>query len=130
MCPRGGKAEIDDGTDKCPVLVSTSTGLPNYVGHANWRPDLKCAAVRWAGQHIFYPRAKVVRRFVATWTDTPPLAQRHDLNSCRQREGRCADAGFLCPVEGRLVASHRAEAACSGGDGTVSRTLVVPEWRS
>jgi hypothetical protein len=33
--PRGGKAETDDGTDTCPVLLSTSTGLPSYFGHTN-----------------------------------------------------------------------------------------------
>jgi hypothetical protein len=43
MRPRGRKAETDDGTDKRPVLLSTSTGRPSYFDHTNLetRPQMR-----------------------------------------------------------------------------------------
>jgi hypothetical protein len=69
MRPRGGKAETDDGTGKCPVLLSTSTGLPSYFGHTNLetRPQMR-------------------RRPMALSALLPLAHHGHGLNRRRRRE--------------------------------------------
>jgi hypothetical protein len=72
--PRGGKAETTTEQTHAPCSYQPVPAFQVTLVTPIWRPDLKCAAVRWACQHIFYPSAKVVIRFFATWVDAPPLA--------------------------------------------------------
>ncbi len=110
MRPRGRKAETDDGTDKRPVLLSTSTGRPSYFDHTNLetRPQMRRRPMSLSALLLLTHHG-------------------HGLNN----RGRLVDEvqldASLCPMGGRLMASHRAEVACGGGDGIASRTITVPK---
>jgi hypothetical protein len=128
--PRGGKAETDDGTDTCPVLLSTSIGLPSYFGHTNLetQPQMRRRPMGMSAHTL--PQCQsgdtLLRHMGGCTSAGTPWDTALTVSSARRRG---AAGCFLCPVLGRLGASHRAEVAC-GGDGIASRTLTVPKWRN